>query len=303
MNALLLMARALHYLMSWGIAGSLGFLLFIAASSNAPCRKILLRPILRIARSSTLGLLLSGVLWLWVEIASMNDVSLREALRMEFIGPVISETQFGHVWMIRGALLIALAGSLAIAGYPRWTLRACSAAWLLAITLLAMISGVGHAAASSSRWLLYCDALHLTATAFWPGMLLPFLVFLWKLRQMPDYLSHLPGITRRFSRTSLLVVSVLGFSGTANACALLAHISALWATHYGMILLFKLALFLAMLVFAAINLFYATPRTAAVQHPEDRLFILLWRNVAAEVTLGATVALVVALLGITSPNP
>ena len=94
-------------------------------------------------------------------------------------------------------------------------------------------------------------------------------------------------------------VGTLFGSGVVNTWVLAGSVAALTDTDYGQLLLVKIALFLVMLLFAAINRLRLTPQLApssgidAVKGALRRLN----RNTLIEAALGAIVIAVVSILG------
>jgi copper resistance protein D len=79
----------------------------------------------------------------------------------------------------------------------------------------------------------------------------------------------------------------------------------LTATHYGHLLLFKIALFVAMVCFAAVNGHHSAPELSlSVDDPElgTRAVGFLQRNAVLEILLGLIILAIVAILGITPPS-
>ena len=66
--------------------------------------------------------------------------------------------------------------------------------------------------------------------------------------------------TRRFSTLGTVSVATLMASGIVNAWILVGSVHALFVTEYGRLLMLKLGVFAIMLVFAAVNRFWLTPR-------------------------------------------
>ncbi|HYL81789.1 MAG TPA: hypothetical protein VEU07_13305, partial [Candidatus Acidoferrum sp.] len=100
------------------LLGTFAFLLLVArpayrhgGKESEPARERLDRSLLALAGWSLLVALISGLMWLWVQAASVSGRPLIQALAMDTLGRVLTETQFGRVWGTRLALL-GLLGSV-----------------------------------------------------------------------------------------------------------------------------------------------------------------------------------------------
>ena len=176
---------------------------------------------------------------------------------------------------------------------------------------LASLAWVGHAAAGTGPFgilHLLGDALHLLASAFWPGALAPLIAFLILLLKSSrvDAIGLAGPVVRRFSASSLMAVAVMALTGLLNSIFMVGSFRALLTSAYGQLLVSKLILFFVMVGFGAWNLFLLKPRLAVdlpnmnVADQKSAIRSLLW-NVLCEVGLGAAVILIVAALGITPP--
>jgi len=98
-------------------------------------------------------------------------------------------------------------------------------------------------------------------------------------------------------------VAVLIVSGMINAWILVGSLRALVLTTYGWILMIKLAVFAAMLAFAAVNRFRLTPALASPTGSEahDRALRLVTRNTLIEIALALVVFAIVGALGTLHP--
>jgi putative copper resistance protein D len=260
------------------------------------------RRLLRLAVWSLIAAILSGLLWFWLEVASMNELSLKNALSAAAWRTVLFETRFGRVWQLRSGVIVA---AFPLIWLCRAQVKARSALililWLLSVVFLASLALISHAAAASIQPLgLLGDMLHLCAVGGWTGGLVPLVIFLARTRASLALGEIVAVALQRFSTLSLCCVSVLVVSGLSNSWLLVGSIHALFTTSYGRLLLFKLALFSILLAFGARNRFLVKaklPNAAA-----DKLLLCqLRRNVICEVCLGAAVVAIVACLGITPP--
>jgi putative copper resistance protein D len=178
---------------------------------------------------------------------------------------------------------------------------------LAALGLMASIAWTGHAASTvaSLGWLhLSSDVLHLLAAAAWIGGLLSYVWLLVIARRGNDDLSRamIQRITDRFSLVGIFSVAALIASGVVNAWLIVRSAQMLITSDYGHLLILKVILFIALLVFAAVNRFVLTPQLAisgdrSLLHPIRRLT----RNGLIELVLGGMVFAVVGALGTLHP--
>ena len=163
----------------------------------------------------------------------MSGSSLSESLQPGLFWMVLTQTQPGHVWLLRAGLALVLAIVLCfVTGTPRaWkgaTLGAFSAT-----LLTASLAWLGHAPerarGRTQNLQLAADLLHLIAAGIWPAGLVPFALFLRCFLPERDPVSRLAACvaTRRFSALSFFTVAVLALSGIANSYYLVGTFHAL----------------------------------------------------------------------------
>jgi copper resistance protein D len=147
----------------------------------------------------------------------------------------------------------------------------------------------------------------LIAAGAWVGGLIPLVWLLGMLRRSgrKGWAHVASDITWRFSNLGILAVGAILLTGIVNVWFLAGGAPGLTATHYGHLLLFKIALFIAMVCFAAINRHYLAPELSIrADDPElgTRAVRFLQRNAVLEILLGFIILAVVAILGITPPG-
>jgi copper resistance protein D len=273
--------RFVHFAAAIALAGELAFLLWIARPTA------LLERGRRVAARWLAVLVASGIVWFFVQAAVMSGAPLTDG---EALTAALTATLFGQVAIARLALAIALVAALLAR-----RLAACAA---LSAALLATLAATGHGAAEqgADRVVhLAADAAHLLAAGAWLGAL-PALASALRKGADPGFAAQ---VARRFSTLGIASVAVLLLTGTVNAWYTVGDVPGLFGTRYGQLLLAKLALFAAMLAFAAANRLRWTPRLVA----QDSALALrrLRRNCLAEISLGLGVLGIVAALGVTVP--
>ena len=198
-----------------------------------------------------------------------------------------------------------------------WPLAASRWWWLGAVLtgLVLFVTGlVSHAAATPQLVVvaLAADWLHLAATALWIGGLFHLLlVFPVALKPLPPALRlrALAAAVPRFSKLAVACVAVLVVTGAYQLWLHVGSVEALFTTVYGVTLSMKLALILPLLALGAFNLLVMRPGfRLLVRQSGSRVLAaaaLLTRRfrlaVAGEVTLGATVLLLVGFLTVVPP--
>jgi copper resistance protein D len=213
---------------------------------------------------------------------------------------VLEVTQFGQVTMIRLALAVLLAISLA--GEWVWRLR-----WLTLISALAFtgaIAWTGHAGSTAGNLgilHLVSDVLHLWAASAWIGglVLLAALLKSSARHQSAAWRKLEVNAVSRFSMLGIVAVATLVLSGAINAWIIVGTWQVLLATAYGKLLLVKIAVVVVMVAFAGVNRLRLTPQLAATAAADASL--QLARNSGIEFALGLAVFAIVGALGLQHP--
>jgi len=302
-TALLIIARAVHIGTSILIAGTLTFEVVALRSVSLPASddpRRIEEHLARLIVWSLVAALLSGVLWFWLVVAEMTGLSPANALSAKAWQIVLLQTNFGHVWELRLAL-IALAFVLIAPSPPEDKLQRALmlTLWLLSVVVLVSLAWISHAAAAGIQPLgLLGDALQLSAAGVWIGGLAPLVIFITRARQSFSLGREVAPVLKRFSTLSLCCVSVLVVSGICNSWLLVGSIHALFTTPYGWLLLCKLILFGILVGFGARNRFAIKTK---MPRAHEYLLPQLRRNVICEACLGAALVAIVACLGVTPP--
>jgi putative copper resistance protein D len=205
------------------------------------------------------------------------------------LAKLLADTRFGHVWLLRTALLLLIVLTVLSASNATAWLRL-----LMASALLATIGWVGHSNARSDLvgWLqVSADMTHLLAAGLWLGSL-PALAML-----LACGAADVSAATRRFSTFGMIAVATLLLTGLFNTYLLTDSVWSLPNSDYGRLLLLKITLFIAMVALAATNRFYWTPKL-----PVAPAVVAIRRHSTIEAGLGLAVLFIVGLLG-TLPPP
>jgi copper resistance protein D len=205
------------------------------------------------------------------------------------------DTGFARAVLVRVvlALIVAwLAARLATrpAGPASWT-----ALSVAAVALVGSAATLSHAAArvTDRPWLFALDAAHQLVVAAWVGGLAHFTVYAVRARREPDPRDGL--VARRFSTLALVSVAILVASGVALSVKYVGEPAAMVGTAYGVMILSKVTVLLAILGVAAAN--FRLVRGASANGIADRAGRLV------EVELGLAVTVIFAAASLTSLPP
>jgi putative copper export protein/mono/diheme cytochrome c family protein len=266
-----------------------------------------------LAWTSLLVAIATGTAWLFVEASSVSGQPIATVLPSGVVTIVLTQTQFGQAWALRGALAIVLAIVLAVFLLVRGRGRKL-AGWtglVASVGLMVSLAWAGHAAATEGvpwEWLhLPADLLHLFATGAWLGALVPLALLLAHVRSDAGAgaLSVARAATLRFSTLGIICVATLTVTGIVNTWFLSGSIPALVGTLYGQLLLLKVALFVGIIALADVNRRRLVPELAsATSDAALRLRAVgkVSRNAFSEAGVGVLVIAIVGIMGILPPG-
>jgi putative copper export protein/copper(I)-binding protein/mono/diheme cytochrome c family protein len=307
----LIAVRTVHVAASVAAVGAILFRLWVAApalravGAPVPWGDALDRQVACIAWASLAVVIVSAAAWLVLVAADVSGRSLGDVLGNGVLSTVLTSTRFGHVWIARVAIALALGVYLLraqsdVRPFSVWG----SAAAALAAALLGVLALAGHGGATAGAAgivHLAGDAVHAIAAGVWVGALLPLALLLAAARRAAAaaVLAAARDATRRFSTLGLISVATLLATGIVNTIFLAGSVPALLGTTYGQLLLVKIVLFVAMVGIAAVNRLKLTPELsterAAPALPR------LQRNASIEAGLGLAILAIVGALGAIPP--
>jgi putative copper resistance protein D len=244
----------------------------------------------------------SGIAWFFLTTASMaGDPS--SAFDASALMTVITSTDFGPLWLVRMALILATLWLTAASPRraPRWT------APLVAGLALAALAGTGHARVPDGwRGIVHvaADGAHLLAAGIWLGGLWPLGLALAGSARTAGTDDDVPVglLLSRFSGVGYLAVGTLVLTGAISAWLLVGSLGQLIGSSYGRMLLAKVAIFLAMVGLAVANRFWVTPALMSGRSAGDARWIgRVRRHVLLEQALGIGIIAIVSVLGTTEP--
>lgn len=185
-----------------------------------------------------------------------------EVFSITLIESILTNTNYGHSWLLQIALLITLTLLTSFIGMAKSTKRIILwACFILGNALLWTKSMTSHAASQSNQFLpLAMDFLHLFGASIWIGSLIGFVGFL-SFRKNTDLKQDYLRMIKNFSKWGLIIVLLLTFTGIYSDLLYIPNLSALVQTNYGQVLIGKVSLFVLMVLLAAVNLFKGRKET------------------------------------------
>ena len=272
----LIVSRFVHYLALSVLFGGALFPFYGFAPPQADTQRVpaWLRALLL---GAALLAWLSGISWFAFTTAGMSG-SLFGVTDPAILSTMIRDTDFGRVWVLRLLLATALVLLLLPARLSAWRFHAVLFGSLVLLASIALTGHAGSDAGSAGLRHRIADAFHLVAAGVWTGALVVFArLVMMAVRQLrdDDDLRALHHALSRFSGVGTVVVAILILTGLINP----GFFSSSLKTTYTQVLLVKLAMFVAMLLLAAANRFWLTPRLAATLDSTSE-FGALWRRSA-----------------------
>jgi len=253
-------------------------------------------------RAAVLGLaasvlvILSAFARIFLESEMMSTMPGMQTMSMT---EMTMHTQWGFALRLElGAALVALV-SFALAA------RRLRGAWLVAsitaIVLALTPALAGHAAASPrfTSLMIGSDFLHVLGGASWLGSLFALMVVGVPLSLSLDSVerwSSVASLVNSFSPVALASATVVVVSGVIASWVHLDHLSALWQTAYGQVLLIKLVLVAITFTIGAYNFRRVQPQLVNEVGPAR-----LRRSAAIELSVGFLILVVTGFLTGISP--
>jgi copper transport protein len=198
------------------------------------------------------------------------------------LSPVANGTRFGQAFIAMTLAFTWVAALLFLA----WLTGRRALLWAAFGLTLVFASGLslsGHSAVDSSWSTGLADWLHLTAAMLWVGGLVQLAVCVWPVA--PDLRR---GSFLRFARLAPVLIAVLVAAGIYLSILRLPHLSDLWSTSYGQVLLVKLGLVSFALAWGGFHHFVVRPRLERTR----------WagRSLVGEGAVAMTILLLAAIL-------
>ncbi len=286
----LALCRFAHFLAAMLIFGSSAYLRLYAP---AGLRRSLSPAVQKLAVAASLTALVTAVLWLSLEAASMAD-DWSAAADPVAMGAVLIDTAFGRAWTLHLALAAALVVAV-LAGSGRWTAIA-----VLSGLMLASLGLVGHAAMQTGvEGILHRanHAVHLLAAGAWIGGLVPFVLSL-DASACDSLRRDAVTAMMRFSFWGHFVVATIVATGIVNIALISGRAPWPTTTPYRALLDVKIAVVAVMIALALVNRYALVPRLKAGAGALAALRTISLVNVA----LGTLVVALVSVFALLDPR-
>ncbi|MEO6516768.1 MAG: copper homeostasis membrane protein CopD [Steroidobacteraceae bacterium] len=282
---------------------------FRVASLQSPPMQRNRRWLRHLLLASAAAACVGTILWIMAETVLFSG-DPRDATRFSAVWVVFSDTRFGRVCLLRLGLLVAFIAASATMHRARlgWVVQS-----ILASLIIATFAWTGHGAMDSGlAGLIHAtaDILHLWVAGVWFGALAPItilIVLALRSVDIEDTRAAYFGL-ERFSAIGIAVVIALTITGLVNSWFLvgISNWRTAFASAYGQTLFVKLGVFGLMLLLAAANRFWLTPRLgAAMNHADGQRSSSSLRalrySLLAESSLAALLVGAVAVLGTLAP--
>lgn len=220
-----------------------------------------------------------------------------QAFQAEMVGGVIAHTVWGWSWVAQLILALAAVGLFRRArATPHW-MPVRIVTLLLAFT--PAFSGHAIAAERLVPLAVLSDGLHILGAAGWLGTLSVMLIvsITAALGPMEDHGALAAELVTAYSPVALGSAALAGLTGVASAWIHIGHVTELWTTPYGRVLLLKLAILSLVIATGAYNWRRVLPSLG------DRVgAVRVVRSASVEVLVAVLVLFVTAVL-VSLPTP
>lgn len=216
-----------------------------------------------------------------------------DPLSWDLISPVFLNTTWGTGWLLQlGASLLFLAGL----PFTRSRAAGWSVVHAAVLALLVATPITGHAVAGTWGWKVEIPlhALHLAGSGLWLGTLLCIIGVVYPVARRlgePEGGRLIGNMVHRFNAMAITGAAVVVACGCLLSLAYVGLAEKNWVTTYGVTLLVKIALLLAVLGLGAYNWRRLRPRLGLPSGTET-----LRRTATIELIIGSLVLLATAIL-------
>jgi putative copper resistance protein D len=288
-------SRFLHYV-AVTIAFGAALFPFYSWRPGEPVPQAAARAVAIALPTATLLAILSGAVWFGSIVNDMADSSTG-FLDSSTVSYVLSDTDFGRLWL--GRAIVAFILLVVSLGRRRLFASRSPRSWILLImsgVMIASLAGTGHtqSSAGATRYIQeVSDGAHLLAAGAWLGGLVPLAVV-----SLHDAREEAETALARFSGMGYIAVALLLATGMTDGVILVGTLPALVLSAYGRLLVSKILIFGAMVMFAGVNRFILVPSLVSER---GNALAYLRRHILLEQLLGIAVLLIVSVLGMMSP--
>ena len=265
-----------------------------------------------------IGAMLAEGYLLVVQSASVLGSGVWSALRnTNGISQVLSDTRFGSLVQLRGALLFALFAIGAVlfireygsasAPKPATVTGSRMAGGLMALLLVVVLGGIasqGHANIDEfSNLQVAAQAVHIVAVSVWIVGLAMVAIIMARLPKVATGAGAglAARVLTRFSAVALVAVAVAVLTGVFRSLGELSDPAELWQTDYGRSILYKIALLIPIGVIALYNR-RIVEALRGVQKPNARTLRLVRRTASTELALSLVIVLIASVLAAQVPG-
>jgi copper resistance protein D len=296
-DELIIASRLVHFAAAALLFGAPLFRLAIAPQEASVAMRS------RAELAASVAALLSGLGW-FAGVAATMAGSFANALAPDILQAVAFDTRFGHLWIARLVVLLAIV-AVQLASKP--TRRRDVALAILTAAFAASLVGVGHGMTGAghgpevARLHMVADMVHLLCATAWIGGLVCLGYLLHAVLTERASVDAARVALRRFSSMGYWAVALLVITGCINALVMVPRPASLFGSDYGRALLVKLAFVALMVAIALVNRLTLTPPIMATA--DSKRVRTLWRSVLVEQGVAVLVVAAVAWLGTIHPVP
>jgi len=257
-------------------------------------------------------------------IANVGELGVQAQLvtaqvSLSALGEILFGSRFGTLWLIRAGLMALCAVLLGVeARGVRVPFREYALIVLGNVALFTRSLNSHGAAAGNYSLPVFSDWAHLVAVAVWVGGLFCFawlMPALWRALEPKTRSAWIAKLIPQFSVIAIVATIVIAVTGMYNSTQqipaldilttrALPSLNELAQGSYDIALGIKVALFLVMLLFGALNLLFLSPRFRRfVAEPEKsaKLFSRFRVTVAAEALLGLSAIFLAGIITLSVP--
>jgi putative copper resistance protein D len=248
----------------------------------------------QISKAAGFVVLATAIAWLLLSAGEIGE-GWADVWNPSAIGSILLDTNFGRVWLWRLGFVIVLLGVLAFSRDNHW-----SAVALLAALTLGSLGLVGHAVmrAGVLGWLnKLSQIIHLLATGFWLGSLVPLVASL-RLAGDPNTSANARVALQKFSGLGHVAVVTVLATGVVNTWLVLGGFPMDVSSPYQALLVAKIVLVAIMLALALANRYVLVRRFDSAP---DAVRLLRWSAIV-EIIIGLGAVGLVSAIGILPPT-
>ncbi|MCL7746110.1 copper resistance D family protein [Halalkalibacter alkaliphilus] len=232
---------------------------------------------------------------IWAEFLTNGD--FKDSALWKMIGLLSTTTMIGIIAWFRPLLIV-----LFILCIKRTEKKWPAVVLLLLFTLTFSLSG--HAVPFN---MVFSHFLHILATGIWVGGLLGFVIYSFALDQSSEKLKFIHQRLSWFSIVAFVLVVVIGFTGFIMSFAYIGTWESLTTSQYGDLLIWKIILFIVILMIAAFHRLVWLPKLNKAEKSLDKqkTFNKLVWTIRIELLVITAAIIIAGLLSATSPpgNP